>query len=115
MAKKQLKYLKPFRKLQNDITYCRLERMIREMNERDSSPLHTGDLLAVECDDGVVVLSLEEKGFSVFMVKEKINLPDFRLNLTEVEMQEFNGGRGIRSRFMFYHKKCDEQRRADNG
>lgn len=87
---------------------------MREMNERDSSPLHTGDLLAVECDDGVVVLSLEEKGFSVFMVKEKNLFPDFRLNLTEVEMQEFNGGRGIRSRFMFYHKKCDEQRRADN-
>lgn len=105
MAKKELKYFKRFNKLHDDITYCRLERMIRELAERGYEKIPKDALVAVECDDDVVVLSLDKGGYGVFMIKDQIRLPDFRLRLTEKQMQEFNGGEGIRDRFLFYPKE----------
>ena len=105
MAKKELKYFKRFHKLHDDIAYCRLERMLRELVERGYEKLSDDALTAIECDDGVVVLSLDKDGYGVFMIKDQIRLPDFWLRLTEKQMQEFNGGKGIRDRFLFYHKE----------
>ena len=102
--RKEIKYFKWLRKLKDDISYRRLERMLRELGARgEVKSLSPDSLVAVECDDAVVILSLEKGGYAVFMVKDQIKLPDFRLNLTAEQMQEFNGGKGIRDRFLWYH------------
>lgn len=95
------------KKLKDDIAYCRLERMLREMVERGYQIVSTDNLLGVVCDDGIILLNFESKGWSVCMIKNSIALPDFRLNLTEDQMQEYNGGKGIKERFYLYRKDAD--------
>lgn len=90
------------RKDPDEMPNYRLKRMIQEVGERGISELPPDALVAVECDDAVVVLSLESKGYAVFMIKDQIKLPDFKLRLSADQMQEFNRGAGIRSRFLWY-------------
>lgn len=95
------------KKLKDDIAYCRLERMLREMRERGYENITTDNLYGVVCDDGIILLNFESKGWGVCMVKNYVTLPDFKLNLTEEQMQEFNGGKGIRGRSYQYRKSSD--------
>ena len=95
------------KKLKDDVAYCRLERMLREMRERGYENITTDNLYGVVCDDGIIILNFEDKGWSVCMVKNYTTLPDFRLNLTEEQMREYNGGKGIKGRFYQYRKSAD--------
>lgn len=95
------------KKLKDDIAYCRLERMLREMQESGYETITTDNLYGVVCDDGIVLLNFEDKGWGVCMIKNHITLTDFRLNLTEEQMQKFNGGKGIRERGYPYRKSSD--------
>lgn len=56
---------------------------------------------AIVCNDGIVLLNLDKKGFAVSMIKDAVKV-EFSLNLTAEEMQEFNGGSGLRERYFPY-------------
>lgn len=58
---------------------------------------------AIVCNDGLVILNLTSKGFGVSMIKFTVPV-DFNLDLTEEEMQDFNGGIGLRERCFPYRK-----------
>lgn len=83
----------------------RLRRMILEMVERGEKVFTIPYLVAISCEDGLVLLDLNEKGCKVCMVKHRIRIPDFYLNLTEEQMQAYNGGKGIRGRFTPYKEQ----------
>lgn len=96
--------LRRLKKLKDDMAYCRLERMLREMADRGYETVTTDNLFGVVCDDGIILLNFESKGWGVCMIKKHILLPDFKLKLTEEQMQEYNGGKGVRERVYPYRK-----------
>lgn len=82
----------------------RVKRLLDYMkNEKVDLPVE--GLEAVICNDGVVIFDTEKSGAGIFLVKHFRTVP-FSLNLTLEEMQEFNGGAGIRERYFTY--KSDE-------
>ena len=83
-------FWKNTKKMKTDKQLCRLSSLLDNLLESNSD-LPTEGVEAVICEDGVVVFNINAKGSEIFMVKN-IRKADFSLNLTEEEMQEFNGG-----------------------
>lgn len=92
------------KKITEDLACHRINRMLREMVARGEEQIPKDATVGVLCDDGLVLLDLDKKGFGVCMVKSFFRLPDFRLNLTEDQMIEFNGGKGIRKNYFPYRR-----------
>lgn len=95
------------KKLKDDMVYCRLERMLREMAERGYNLNTTDSPVGIVCDDGIILLSFEDKGWRACMVRNYLTLPDFSLRLTAEQMQEYNGGKGIKARSYKYRKNSE--------
>jgi hypothetical protein len=85
-------------KLKSDMANFRLSRMLREMVQRGEKVLPKNVLVGVTCEDGFIILSLEEDGFTACMIPSYFSLPDFWLYLSPEEMREFNGGKGLKGR-----------------
>ena len=65
------------KKLKDDIAYCRLERMLREMRERGYENITTDNLYGVVCDDGIILLNFESKGWGSMYGKKLCYSPRF--------------------------------------
>lgn len=70
---------------------------LQKMNKK----LPKDGIEAIVCNDGIVLLNLDKEGWAVSMIKDAVKV-DFSLNLTAEEMQEFNGGSGLRERYFPY-------------
>lgn len=92
------------KKPKDDTAYYRLRRMLKELVARGDEVLPADALVGVVCEDGIVLLDLDKKGYKVCMVKEYLKLPDFWLNLTDEQMSEFNGDKGISTRYFSYRR-----------
>lgn len=53
---------------------------------------------AVICDDSIVIFGISIDQTDIMMIKDTCKV-NFSMNLTEEEMQEFNGGKGLSVRY----------------
>ncbi len=92
------------KKMKNDKPVCRLDRLLSVLKQQHPDKELTAEgVEAIVCNDGIVLLNLNSKGFGVSMIKLSVPV-DFNLDLTEEEMQDFNGGSGLRERFFPYRE-----------
>lgn len=90
------------KKMKSDKSMCRLDRLLSVLRQQHpDKELAAEGVEAIVCNDGLVILNLTSKGFGVSMIKFTVPV-DFNLDLTEEEMQDFNGGVGLRERYFPY-------------
>lgn len=90
------------KKMKSDKSMCRLDRLLSVLKQQHpDKELVAEGVEAIVCNDGLVILNLTSKGFGVSMIKFTVPV-DFNLDLTEEEMQDFNGGAGLRERYFPY-------------
>lgn len=99
---KQFKRSKP-----SDMEYSRLKRLLDELGYKKVE-LPVVGVKAVVCNDCIVIFDLAEEGYSVTMIPEYSTV-GFDLNLTPKEMEEFNGGSGMRGRYFKFRKEIQEK------
>lgn len=93
-----------FRKKKNKVfNKCldALDKALGKLAEQDKRPMLSEHLQAIVCEDGVILIDMDPKGYGICLLKDYQTL-DTSLGLTEAEMQEFNGGRGLKSRYFPY-------------
>ena len=79
-------------------------RRLLDFMKAEAVDLPDAGVEAVICNDGVVLFDTEKDGAGIMLIKCFRTIP-FSLNLTLEEMQEFNGGEGVRERYFTYHDK----------
>ncbi|GEM_PF-4081295 len=96
----------------SDMEYTRIKRMLDEM-QRQGVEILQGVPKAIVCNDRVVIIQAEEKGFTVQIIPAYSTL-SFDLNLTPEEIKNFNGGDGS-VRYFKYHKEIQEKYKDTGG
>ncbi len=84
-------------KMKSDKQLCRLTRLLDVLME-SAEEFPTDGAKAVICDDGVVIFGISKYQTDIMMIKDTCKV-NFSMNLTEEEMQEFNGGKGLSVRY----------------
>ena len=85
-------------KMESDKQILSLDKLLEELLKKGVD-LPVEGTEAVICNDGVVLFDINHKGAGICMVKNQRAI-DFNLNLTEEEMQEFNGGKELGERYI---------------
>lgn len=83
-----------------------LDRALGKLAERDKRPMLSEHLQAIVCEDGIILIDMDPKGYGICLLRDYQTL-DFKLGLTEAEMQEFNGGIGLRDRYFPYKEELN--------
>ncbi len=96
----------------SDLEYSRIKRLLDEMMSQGVEILQ-GIPKAIVCNDCVVIVQVEEKGFTVQIIPTYSTL-SFDLNLTPEEIKNFNGGDGS-VRYFKFHKETQEKYKDTGG
>lgn len=84
-------------KMKSDFSNYRLKRFLYEMDIKGMElPRH--GVKAVICADGVLIFDTCERGWVKISMINEFEQMDFNLNLNVEEMEDFNGGEGVKQR-----------------
>lgn len=103
-----MNWSKKFKKSKpSDMEYSRLKRLLDELIYKKIELPEEG-MKAVVCNDCIAIFNLDKEGYSVTLVPA-YDTVSFDLNLTPKEMEEFNGGSGLRGRYFRFRKEIQEK------